>query len=181
MTTCSHIILMASYNEWMNEKLYEAAGRLSRQELAADKKAPFRSLIGILNHIIVGDTLWLKRFAAHPANHAALDPIRQLPMPSSLDQVLFDNLGEMLTHRRMLDKVTNQWANALHEEDLQSVLHYASIKGVPAEKRFSSLVLHFFNHQTHHRGQATTLLFQADVDIGVTDLLALIPNESKPA
>jgi len=102
-------------------------------------------------------------------------------MPSSLDQVLFDNLGEMLTHRRMLDEVIKQWANALRKEDLQSVLHYASTKGVSAEKRFSSLVLHFFNHQTHHRGQATTLLFQADVDIGVTDLLALIPNELKLA
>ncbi|MEK7877983.1 MAG: DinB family protein, partial [Pseudomonadota bacterium] len=54
---------------------------------------------------------------------------------------------------------------------------YANMKGIVSNKRFSSLVMHFFNHQTHHRGQATTLLFQAGQDVGVTDLLAVIPNE----
>ena len=51
-------------------------------------------------------------------------------------------------------------------------------KGIVGRRKFSSLVLHFFNHQTHHRGQATTLLFQAGQDVGVTDLLMLIPNEA---
>jgi uncharacterized damage-inducible protein DinB len=57
------------------------------------------------------------------------------------------------------------------------VLRYQNTKGVPANRRFSSLLQHFFNHQTHHRGQVSTLLSQAGVDIGVTDLLALIPDE----
>lgn len=178
MSTCSHIALMASYNEWMNAKLYEAAAKLSPQELAADRKAFFGSIIGTLNHIAVGDTIWLKRFATHPANHAALDPVRQLPAPASLDQLLFADLGELLHHRTVLDEVIQRWAAALTEEDLRHVLHYTSTKGVPANKRFSSLVMNFFNHQTHHRGQATTLLSQAGVDAGVTDLLALIPNET---
>lgn len=52
------------------------------------------------------------------------------------------------------------------------------MKGVPAKKSFYSLVMNFFNHQTHHRGQATTLLFQAGVDVGMTDLLALIPDQN---
>jgi len=59
------------------------------------------------------------------------------------------------------------------------VLHYANTKGVKSQKRFSSLLMHFFNHQTHHRGQATTLLFQAGQDVGATDLLVLIPNETQ--
>jgi uncharacterized damage-inducible protein DinB len=45
-------------------------------------------------------------------------------------------------------------------------------------KRFGPLVTHFFNHQTHHRGQASTLMHQLGVDVGVTDLLALI-DEAK--
>ena len=52
------------------------------------------------------------------------------------------------------------------------------MKGIAAQKNFFSLVMHFFNHQIHHRGQATTLLYQAGVDVGVTDLLVLIPNET---
>ncbi|MGH8820216.1 MAG: DinB family protein, partial [Rhodoferax sp.] len=32
-------------------------------------------------------------------------------------------------------------------------------------------------HQTHHRGQVTTLLIQAGVDVGVTDLIALVNSQ----
>lgn len=53
------------------------------------------------------------------------------------------------------------------------------MKGVVSDKDFYSLVMHFFNHQTHHRGQVTTLLSQAGVDVGDTDLVVLIPSESR--
>jgi uncharacterized damage-inducible protein DinB len=178
MTTCSHIVLMASYNEWMNAKLYEAAGKLSPQELASDRKAFFRSILGTLNHIVVADTAWLKRFATHPAGYGSLDPVRRLPAPVSLDQIVFADFGALCAHRKMLDEVIRRWVEELAEADLPHVLHYANMKGITAQRRFSSLVMHFFNHQTHHRGQATTLLHQVGQDLGVTDLLALIPNEA---
>ena len=178
MITCSHIVLMAAYNEWMNARLYAAAGKLSAAELAADRKAFFGSILGTLNHIAVGDTLWLKRFATHPSGHAALDPVRALPVPAALNQILFTDLAGLIERRKLLDRVIIAWAAALSEQDLRHVLHYVNTKGVAAHRRFSSLVAHFFNHQTHHRGQASTLLFQAGQDVGVTDLLALIPNET---
>lgn len=177
MSVRDHVVLMATYNEWMNARLYEAAGQLSLQELLADRKAFFGSLMRTLNHIVVGDTIWLKRFAAHPANHMALDPVRQLQAPLSLDQVLFADFISLSNHRTFLDGVIKRWAGSLTEQDLECVLRYANTKGVVSNKRFSSLVMHFFNHQTHHRGQATTLLFQAGRDVGITDLLAVIPNE----
>jgi len=177
MTVREQLVLMAQYNEWMNLRLYEAAARLSAQELLAERKAFFGSILGTLNHIAVGDTIWLKRFAAHPAQHSALDPVRQLPAPSSLDQLLFADLDALSKHRSFLDRIIRQWVAALSDQDLAHVLRYANMKGIVSNKRFSSLVMHFFNHQTHHRGQASTLLFQAGQDVGVTDLLALIPNE----
>lgn len=178
MSTCNHIVLMALYNEWMNAKLYGAAGRLSARELAADRKAFFGSLTGTLNHILVADTIWLKRFATHPSGHPALDPVRALPAPVSLDELLFTDIHALFNHRKILDGIIRQWAAALTEEDLSHVLRYTNMKGVAAQKSFSSLVMHFFNHQTHHRGQATTLLSQAGVEVGVTDLLALIPDDA---
>ena len=178
MSIRDHVVLMAAYNQWMNLRLYAAAGKLSAQELLADRRAFFGSVLGTLNHIVVGDTLWLKRFAAHPANHPALDPVRRLQAPLSLDQVLFADFVSLSHHRQFLDQVIRQWAELLTEQDLEHVLRYANTKGVVSNRRFSSLVMHFFNHQTHHRGQATTLLFQAGQDVGVTDLLAIIPNES---
>ena len=178
MGLCSHIALMASYNEWMNARVYEAAGKLSAQELAADRGAYFKSVLGTLNHIMVADTGWLKRFAAHPARYAALEPVRQLAAPASLDQILFADLAALAAHRRMLDDLVKRWTAQVKEEHLAHLLEYRNFKGIPGRRRFESLVMHFFNHQTHHRGQVHTLLHQAGHDVGVTDLLALIPNEA---
>jgi uncharacterized damage-inducible protein DinB len=171
---------MASYNEWMNAKVYEAARSLPEEELSANRKAFFGSILGTLNHLVVGDTIWLKRFATHPANHASLEPIRRLPTPESLDQRLFTNMQNLADHRKWLDGVITEWARSIAESDLDHVLRYANMKGVAANKNFFSLVMHFFNHQTHHRGQVTTLLSQAGINVGVTDLLALIPNAPGP-
>ncbi|MCF8177124.1 MAG: DinB family protein [Sulfuritalea sp.] len=169
---------MASYNQWMNARVYEAAGGLSADALAADRGAFFGSILGTLNHLVVGDTIWLKRFAQHPARYTALEPVRQLPDPLALDQVLFNDLESLAAHRRMLDAAIVEWANSVTDDELDHVLHYANTKGIESSKRFFNLVMHFFNHQTHHRGQVTTLLTQAGIDVGSTDLLAMIPNES---
>ncbi len=177
MSTPGQVALMASYNEWMNARLYEAAARLPAEELARERGAFFGSILGTLNHLAVGDTIWLKRFATHPAKPAALEPVRALPDPAALNQILFADLAGLKARRDLLDAAIRGWAEALTREDLEQVLEYANTKGVKSRKRFASLVQHFFNHQTHHRGQATTLLFQAGQDVGVTDLLALIPNE----
>jgi uncharacterized damage-inducible protein DinB len=158
----------------MNARLYEAAARLPGEALVADRKAFFGSILGTLNHLAVGD----KRFAVHPAGYAALEPVRNLPMPASLDQILHSDLQSLANHRRSLDQVITEWAGSIAEPDLDQVLHYVNTRGLVAGRNFFGLVMHFFNHQTHHRGQVTTLLAQAGADVGVTDLLVLIPNEA---
>ena len=70
----------------------------------------------------------------------------------------------------------NAWAAALTDADLSRELRYASLKGIASNKRLGNVLLHFFNHQTHHRGQATTLLHQAGQDVGLTDLIALMSD-----
>lgn len=178
MGRTQHIILMAEYNAWMNAKLYEAAMRLSDEEINANRNAFFGSVLGTLNHLAVGDILWLKRFATHPANYSALEFARNSPMPVRLDQVLFTDIQSLAAHRKRLDQTIQEWACVIKEVDLDFVLAYSNMKGIAAQKNYFSLVMHFFNHQTHHRGQATTLLSQANVEIGITDLVAIIPNES---
>src|SRR5687768_16083636 len=96
-------VQMAAYNEWMNLKVYAAAGKLSAEELARDRGAFFGSILGTLNHLVVGDTIWLKRFAAHPANTAALDPIRALPQPKALNEVLYTELEGLQVRREIID------------------------------------------------------------------------------
>ena len=177
-TTRELFVLMAAYNEWMNAKVYQAASELSEQELTADKGAFFGSIFGTLQHIVVGDRIWLRRFADHPARPVALDPIRDLPVPTTLEERLFDDFDQLREHRSMLDTAIKRWSESLSETDLNRSFRYTNLKGVVTTKSFASLVLHFFNHQTHHRGQVTTLLSQSGKDVGVTDLLALIPDKA---
>ena len=177
MNRTGHICLMADYNAWMNAKLYDAARRLPDEVRVADRKAFFGSIVGTLNHLVVGDTLWLKRFATHPAPYPALDAVRGLAHPTRLDEVLFSDFEALAARRKLLDGVIVEWTRSIADGDLGQVLSFTSMTGVAARKDFFSLLMNFFNHQTHHRGQVTTLLSQAGIDVGVTDLLALIPNE----
>lgn len=169
-----HISLMATYNQWMNLKIYEAARRLGDEALLADRGAFFSSIIGTLNHLALGDTVWLKRFAQHPAGYSALAPLSTLDTPQRLNQLAFADIRELEAYRTWLDQIIIDWAQSISEPQLEQRLHYRNMRGVVAEKNFYGLIVHFFNHQTHHRGQATTLLSQAGQDVGITDLLALI-------
>lgn len=176
MTVMAHFELLATYNQWMNNKVYEAALRLDNTELTKDRGAFFGSILGTLNHIYVGDIIWQKRFASHPTSPSLPDVI-ELPAPSHLDQILFEDIGELAKQRAWLDNQIIYWVKQLSDQDLDSILSYHNTKGIPANKHFGSLILHFFNHQTHHRGQVTALLSQAGEEVGVTDLLALIDQE----
>ena len=176
MNRIQHLQLMADYNRWMNDKVYQAAAGLSSDELRADRKAFFGSIIGTLNHLVVADTIWLKRFARHPAGHPSLESIKHLEDPHALNQLLFTELDALQARRTMIDQVIVEWTAELSEADLDTVLAYSNTAGIKADRNFYGLLIHFFNHQTHHRGQATTLLSQAGVDVDSTDFLALVPN-----
>jgi uncharacterized damage-inducible protein DinB len=172
----SHVHLMVSYNASMNNRVYQAARKLPAQALVADRKAFFGSILGTLNHLVNADIIWLKRFAGHPAGYPQLGPIRALPDPASLGAISCADIDALWQRRQWLDELIAAWSAAITEADLDQALHYVNSRG-PADKNFFSVLMHFFNHQTHHRGQASTLLSQEGIDIGVTDLLALIADE----
>jgi len=173
MDSRSQLQLLAKYNRWMNQNLYACAARLSPEALFANRGAFFGSIFGTLNHLAAGDTLWLKRFAAHPACRVALAPLAGVPTPLALDAVLYPDLAGLQRYRDWLDDLIIGMADEFSEDALGQPLTYANTKGVESTRKLMPLLLHFFNHQTHHRGQVTTLLFQAGIDPGITDLLAL--------
>jgi uncharacterized damage-inducible protein DinB len=169
------IVLFASYNAAMNRKLYAAAATLPKDALSADRGAFFGSVLGTLNHIVAGDTIWLRRFMAHPAAFISLEAMAAVPAPTGLAYQFSDNLETLLAHRERLDAIIEALAEEVSDHDLAQPLTYKNARG-EFHKNFGSLLLHLFNHQTHHRGQASTLLSQAGVDIGVTDLVEWIPG-----
>jgi uncharacterized damage-inducible protein DinB len=167
---------MAEYNRWMNLRLYEAAARLSEAAILEDRGAFFGSIFNTLNHIAVADLMWLHRFGRHQGLTVFGELMAAFPEPTSLRQPLATNLPELAELRGAVDEAIISLAGRLSERQLAETLRYSNTAGQMQAKTFGLVLQHFFNHQTHHRGQASTLLFQAGVDIGVTDLNALIPS-----
>lgn len=176
MSLKTNFELMAHYNQWMNDNIYRSCTQLSDAQLQENAGAFFGSIIATLNHILVADTLWLKRFAAHPSHYQSITEIVNQSSPTALNQILYSDLKSLTNARIMMDKTIIAFIDEIKESDLEQVLSYKNVKGEEMNKRFGSVLHHFFNHQTHHRGQVTTLLHQKGIDVGVTDLLAIIPN-----
>ncbi|OZI67092.1 DinB family protein [Bordetella genomosp. 11] len=179
MTDIRHFQLLARYNAWMNEKLMDAAAALPADALHTDRGAFFGSILGTLNHLIVTDTMWFRRFLDHPAARRgqALSPIAAMPVENRLDARPFDTLQALRPRRTAIDAAISAWVGELQPDDLAYLLTYRNSKGIPSRRETASLLLHVFNHQTHHRAQAGTLLTQAGIEVGVTDLLILVPDE----
>lgn len=174
--TPKSVMLMANYNRWMNDRLHAACEQLSHQELLQDKGAFFGSILGTLNHIAVGDTIWLHRFSTLPGGFKSLRQLCTYPHPTSLSETLASDLPTWRAYRTRLDELILHWTNEITETQLITPLTTTNMHGISATRMLGPLLQHFFNHQTHHRGQVSTLLFQVGVDVGETDLLSLIPD-----
>ena len=176
MSLLSNLQLMSQYNQWMNRKVYQVAEDLGDKTIKQDRGAFFGSLLGTLNHIYVADIIWLRRFAQHSKQYQSLQQLPTLPDYKSLNQTVADDLQTLNALRQELDTIIISWCQELESEDLEDNLEYTDTKGNPYSKNFGQLIHHFFNHQTHHRGQASTLISQQGMDLGVTDLLAILPE-----
>ncbi|AWB68923.1 damage-inducible protein DinB [Saccharobesus litoralis] len=168
--------LLAKYNQALNQSFYQAASQLDEAALNLDRQAFFPSILATLNHLIVGDILWLKRFATHPSQLSALNALADYPAATSLEQIMYADLATLQQARFALDETIIEFCQQLTPEILVSPFEFKNMKGQQFSKAYGLVIHHLLNHQTHHRGQVSTLLFQAGVDVGVTDLLYQIPE-----
>lgn len=157
-----HFQQMARYNQWANRRLYAVAERLSTDDLWADKGAFFGSLMGTLNHILVGDTLWLARFTGEDA------PVLKL------NSILHRDLPSLRLARDALDQRFLALVEGIDDRRLTSVLSYRTSTGAPSETPFAATLSHVFNHQTHHRGQAHGLISQLGEEAPILDLIYFV-------
>jgi uncharacterized damage-inducible protein DinB len=174
--TTSHFAQLAAYNDWMNRKLYGAAAALPAERLHEDRGAFFGSIFGTLGHLVNADLIWFKRIAAGVPGLASLQCLDELPRPTSLDHPLCATLPELDALRVTLDAAIGAFCAEVQPGQLDGTFTWTSMKGIASTKRLGDVLLHVFNHQTHHRGQATTLFSQLGVDVGPTDLLLLLPE-----
>ena len=165
---------LARYNRWINQRVYDACERLDDAQRRADRGAFFGSIHGTLNHLLWADRLWLGRFAAQGTAFAALQPqLLALPEGATYGTVLHDDWTGLRAAREALDAAIEAWTREMDERWPVRTIRYANMKGIEREQPAWEALTHLFNHQAHHRGQVTTLLVQAGVDPGATDLAAM--------
>jgi uncharacterized damage-inducible protein DinB len=167
--------LMARYNSWVNDRVYNLVASLSQEEMHRDLEAFFGSIHGTLNHLLLSDRTWLGRFATSTSHtFPSLQDAKLIFEFESLGQILYADFTELRRERQETDKVIERWMHELTPEMLSTSLHYHNVRRRIKRKHVLWFgIAHFFNHQTHHRAQVTTLLHQLDRDYGVTDFLAM--------
>jgi uncharacterized damage-inducible protein DinB len=156
----SRYVMFAGYNAWCNERLYDAAAKLSKADYHADRGAFFKSMHGTLNHLLVGDRIWMRRFTG------------QGEAPARLDAILHGDLATLRAARHAEDQRISRFIGGLSEADFARAIRYRTISNpTTIEQNLPSALDHFFNHQTHHRGQAHGLLTAITGDAPSFDLI----------
>lgn len=167
MITPDYVRAMAAYNAEMNRRLYAAAGRLGAAERCAPRGAFWGSVQGTLNHLLWADRMWMSRFAGWPRPELKL----------AQSDRLFADFAELAAARAQTDAALQDWAAPVDAAWLAGELVWVSgISGRERRRGRALLLMHLFNHQTHHRGQVHCLLTQSGQETGDTDLFLLLPE-----
>lgn len=147
MGLTAHFIQFAAYNAWANRQVYAAAGELSEEEFHRPVGAFFGSLHRTLNHLLVADRIWMKRFTGTGE------------APDRLDAILAETRTELEALRSAEDARIRDWVAGLSEKDLAGDIQYRPVSSPePVTQPLAGALAHVFNHQTHHRGQCHMIL-----------------------
>ncbi len=143
----NHFRMFAAYNSWANRHLYDAVSKVADEDYRLDRGAFFKSIHGTLNHIMVADRIWMKRFTGEG------------DAPNRLDIILYDDFSLLKVAREAEDARIINWIADLQPEAFSGRFTYTAVTDLRTiSQRISPALAHFFNHQTHHRGQAHALL-----------------------
>lgn len=161
----TYVRTMARYGTWQNESLAHAASEIDETALLLDRGGFFGSIFGTLNHLLWGDRTWMNRFAETPQP-------RMSSIPESVNEA--ENWEVYLEARSEMNQKITDWAALVDNTWLAGNMSWfsgAAQKDVT--KPTSVLVMHFFNHATHHRGQAHAMLTSAGAKLDDTDLFLM--------
>lgn len=151
--------MMARYNQWMNLKIYEVCAQIPDTDRKKDMGALFKSTHGTLNHLLYGDKAWMGRFTGKS--------IENLKMGVDI----YSDFIKLRQERKRMDQEIIKWSKSLTPEWLDLNLTFTSkVDGNTRTMPRWAAVIQLFNHQTHHRGQLTTLIKQLGYEPGITDI-----------
>ena len=150
---------MAEYNKWMDGKIYDVCQEIPDELRKKDMGAFFKSIHSTLNHIYFGDIAWIERLRDNEFT------------PRKIGVDMFDDFKNLRAAQEKIDSEILDWARDLTPEILNKPFDYVSnVENFSRTLPTWVLATHMFNHQTHHRGQVTTLIKQLGYEPGITDI-----------
>jgi uncharacterized damage-inducible protein DinB len=165
MITPDYVRIMSAYNSEMNRRIYAGADRLTDAQRRQDRGLFWGSLFGTLNHLMWADRQWMSRLSDWPKN--------TIPNPQS--PTLYAEFEDLRRDRFAADAKLEAWAGGIDEAWLdQDLVWFSGAAGREMRHAKRGLMVHFFNHQTHHRGQAHAALTAFGIDPGDTDLFLVV-------
>lgn len=167
IVTAGYCRMMARYGAWQNRSQSATAETLADSERRRDQVAFWGSIHGTLSHLLWGDAIWMSRLADTPPPSVELaDSARFVP-----------GWAVYCAEREAMDTAIGDWAVGLGDADCagQLTFHSAPLDRITTRPRAVCL-MHFFNRQTHRRGQIHAMLTAAGAAPEATDLI-LMPDQ----
>ena len=143
----TYFLMLAHYNQWANQKLFSILTTLTEEQLNQDCGAYFKSLMQTANHLLVGDLLWFERIKGAVASNYALD------------EILYPQIMSLIPARFEHDQCLIGFFNEYDEAAFNRFITYIR-RGQTYTEPLIEILAHLFNHQTHHRGQMHSMVFQ---------------------
>jgi uncharacterized damage-inducible protein DinB len=138
--------VMAYNNAWANHRLLSACAGLSQAEFEASRTSFFPSIAATLNHILTVDWFYVDALEGGTLGPAAWAN----PLP-------YSTLAELHPAQAAVDRRLIAWCSSLGEHGPDQIVRVHRESRVQTE-RADRLLLHLFQHQIHHRGQAHAML-----------------------
>ncbi len=148
----AHFQFLARYNALANQRIYSACAELTDAERKQIRPAFFQSIHNTLNHIMVGDRLWMARFSGNKI------------ASTGLDTILYENFDQLWENRQIEDTKIEDFFQKFDETRFDQTICYRNSAGNIHDDPIDILIMHFFNHQTHHRGQIHGCNSESDFD-----------------
>lgn len=164
--------LFAEYNRRTNTVMNEIIGKIGGEQWNKEFSGYFRSVRSLCNHIYICDFNWLKRFGKLRDFTYIRDTFFERAMP--FDSMALEDTGDYIAKRREMDERIIDFSSEITDDDIRKTLTYTDSHGKEYGRVFGGLILHFFNHQTHHRGMISIYLEHMGIDNSYSDLMCML-------
>ena len=166
-----------AYNDWANQRMFAALEKLTEEQLMATRVSSFPSIWESAFHIVAAEWIWLKRWQGLSPHASVANPDVSAGVWDGLtpsDAPRAAQLKELPVLRNLasdIERERQEFLNGFTDVTLQESFHYIDMTGGPRSEPLVNLMLHLFNHGTHHRGQVNTLLRQAGCQAVPLDMI----------